>query len=98
MLVIYLDDIEDFVRFLDRRSMNEIFYEVNPDPSANSANIALHFLGQVGEMIVLYETRIEVRAGKQVEEVLKEIRETFSTIGEIELTKGKIREIFISLA
>ena len=96
MLVIYLDEIEDFVRFLDRRVMNEIFYEITPD--INSASIALHFLGQVGEMIVLYETRIEVRAGKQTEEVLKEIRETFSTIGEIELIKGKIREIFISLA
>ncbi len=96
MLVIYLDEIEDFVRFLDRRSMNEIFYEVNQD--SNSAAIALHFLGQVGEMIVLYETRIEVRAGKQTEEVLKEIRQTFGTIGEVELVKGKIREIFISLA
>jgi hypothetical protein len=96
MLVIYLDEIEDFVRFLDRRSMNEIFYEINPD--MNSASIALHFLGQVGEMIVLYETRLEVRAGKQTEEVLKEIQETFNTIGEIELIKGKIREIFISLA
>ncbi len=96
MLVIYLDEIEDFVRFLDRRSMNEIFYEINPD--SNSTTIALHFLGQVGEMIVLYETRIEVRAGKQTEEVLKEIKDTFSTIGEIELIKGKIREIFISLA
>ncbi len=96
MLVIYLDEIEDFVRFLDKRAMNEIFYEITPD--SNSTTIDLHFLGQVGEMIVLYETRIEVRAGKQTEEVLKEIRETFSTIGEIELVKGKIREIFISLA
>jgi len=96
MLVMYLDEIEDFVRFLDRRTMNEVFYEIISD--VNSATIALHFLGQVGDMVVLYETRIEVRAGRQVEEVLKEIRETFNTIGEIELIKGKIREIFISLA
>ncbi len=66
MIVIFVDNIEDFVSFLEKRVMNEVFYEfkeikLNNDLSSKvKVELILTFLSKVGEFIVLYETKLDL--------------------------------------
>jgi len=98
VLIFYFDNIEDFFPFLNRRSMNEAFYELIPLPDSSATTLALHFIGQINEQTVMYETLVDVRGEKKVEEIVTEIRATLDSIGEIQLVSGKIRDIVLSLS
>ena len=99
-----MDDIENFLSFLDRRIMNEIFYEFKEikgdQAGTHSIEIILHFLGKTEGNLILYETKqlitntTKVDLNVQVVEILQKIfKQVESTIT---LVKGKIREIFLS--
>lgn len=86
--------------------MDEIFYEFKQISSKNDLTgntkieIIIHFLAKVESNIVLYETRIilkehgtsnlDKRVVEELEKVLKQVDVNLNLI------KGKIREIFLS--
>ena len=63
MIVIFIDNIENFLSFLDKRIMNGVFYEFKEikneiDLSTHvKIEIILHFLAKAGDTLVLYETK-----------------------------------------
>ena len=63
MIVIFIDNIENFLTFLDKRIMDQVFYEFkevknNADLSRESKiEIILHFLAKVEDHLILYETK-----------------------------------------
>ncbi|MHA1291183.1 MAG: hypothetical protein ACTSQJ_00780 [Promethearchaeota archaeon] len=106
MIVIFIDNIENFVFFLERRIMNEIFYETKVikgeiDLSSEvNIEIILHFLSKVQEYIVLFETKLTINkpANSNIDdEVINELQSIFNKVdSSLILVKGKIREIFLS--
>ncbi|MBD3194718.1 MAG: hypothetical protein GF317_06670 [Candidatus Lokiarchaeota archaeon] len=106
MIVIFIDEIEDFVNFLNKRVMNEIFYEfkeVNKHKDLSTkvdVEIVLHFLSKVEEFLVLYETKVVITklSNSNIDEqVIKELQKIFTKVNSsLTLVKGKIREIFLS--
>jgi len=106
LIVIFIDNIENFVFFLERRIMNEIFYETKVikgeiDLSSEvNIEIILHFLSKVQEYIVLFETKLTINkpANSNIDdEVINELQSIFNKVdSSLILVKGKIREIFLS--
>jgi len=107
MIVIYLDQLQDFVSFFENRISDNIFYEIKEIPkendleSAKRIQITLHFLGKMSdEYLVLYETNIEFQTldmNKAEAIIIEEMQKILDTTDlNIKLIKGKIREIYIS--
>jgi hypothetical protein len=105
MIVIFIDDIEDFVKFLPRRIMDEIFYEFKELPGRDLSSqvnieIILHYLAKVDNNLILYETKVILKKeeiDKIDQEVINELQKLLEKISsEMTLVKGKIREIFLS--
>jgi len=106
LIVIFIDNIENFLSFLEKRIMDEVFYEfkeikTETDLSLNiKIEIILHFLAKAGETLILYETRQTIP--KQVNSdndsiVISTLQKIFDQIDiSLKLIKGKIREIFLS--
>ena len=105
MIVIFIDDIEDFVKFLPRRITDEIFYEFKELPGQDLSSqvnieIILHYLAKVDNNLILYETKVTLKKeeiDKIDQEVINELQKLLEKISsEMTLVKGKIREIFLS--
>lgn len=103
MIVLFIDNIQDFASFLEKRITDEVFYEYKESTSSDISiigkiEIILHFLSKVEDFLVLYETRLllsDVNASKIEDQVFSKLKEVFEKF-EIKLIKGKIREIFLS--
>ncbi len=108
MIVIYVDNIEEFGSFLDKRVMNEVFYELKRTKSNNDLSsevkteLILHFLSKVEEFIVLFETKVDLSKpsnSKESQEIISELQKIFSQVdSSITLVRGKIREIYLSFS
>lgn len=106
MIVIFCDNIDDFIIFLEKRIMNEIFYEFKEirDQVNLSSNgfgeIVLHFLAKVSDTLILYETKQNITKSKNSmneKEIIQKLQNIFLGVEpELKLVKGKIREIFLS--
>lgn len=107
MIVIFLDNIENFVEFLQKkRVMNEIFYEFKEVKSQSDLTsnidieIILHFLSKLEEFLVLFETKLTIAKSTNTnsdEDVITELQRIFLKVDPaLTLVKGKIREIFLS--
>ena len=105
MIVIFCDNIENFMGFLKKRIIDEIFYEFkeitsNSLSSKVNIEIVLHFLAKVEGTIVLYETKQNITRSRNLnsdEEVIKTLQKIFHGVDpSLSLVKGKIREIFLS--
>ncbi len=84
--------------------MDEVFYEYkeikeNNDLSSDiNIEIILHFLSKVEEVINLYETKIVLKKSGTSDvgkEIITKLQKIFDQI-EVKITRGKIREIFLS--
>jgi len=105
LIVIFCDNIDDFIGFLEKRVMTEIFYEFK-EITSNSLSrkvdieIVLHFLAKVESTMVLYETKQNITKASNSdidEEVVKTLEKIFSSVDpSLNLIRGKIREIFLS--
>lgn len=107
MIVIFCDKIDDFITFLEKRTMNEIFYEfkeITSDSLVSQTNIeiVLHFLAKVESTMILYETKQIITKSKNTDsdvEVVKTLKILFGSVDpSLSLIKGKIREIFLSFS
>ena len=60
MIVIFVDDIENFLQFINKRVMNEIFYDFSEIKSQtdlltqNNIEIILHLLAKIENNLILY--------------------------------------------
>ena len=105
MIVIFVDNVENFVEFLEKnRLTNDIFYEFKEVKSQTDLSseieieIILHFLSKMEEFLILYETKFSILKSSNSnsdEKVIHELQKIFEARG-INLIKGKIREIFLS--
>lgn len=107
MIVIFCDDIDDFISFLEKRVMQEIFYEfkvITSDTLVSKVNIeiVLHFLAKVESSLILYETKQTIIKAQNInidEEVVEALKKIFQEVDpSLSLVKGKIREIFLSFS
>jgi beta-xylosidase len=63
LIVIFVDKIDNFLQFIEKRVMNEIFYEFNEIKSQadllskNNIEMILHFLAKIENNLILYETK-----------------------------------------
>ena len=106
MIVIFCDNIDDFIAFLDKRIMNEIFYEIKEvknhvNLSSNViAEIIVHFLAKVSDTLILYETKQNLTKSNNPDnekEVIQALVKVFHSVDpSLSLIRGKIREVFIS--
>jgi hypothetical protein len=106
LIVIFCDDIDDFIIFLEKRIMNEIFYEIKEikdhvNLSSNViAEIVLHFLAKVSDTMILYETKQNITKSSDSNstgEVIQSLQNIFQNVDpSLKLVRGKIREIFLS--
>ena len=106
MIVIFIDNIENFLSFLEKRIMDEVFYEFKEikkdiDSSVSvKIEVVLHFLAKVGDTLVLYETRQTIPKSVNSDNdstVIDSLQKIFDQIDvSLKLIKGKIREIFLS--
>ncbi len=106
MIVIFVDNLENFIEFLKKRIMNEIFYEFKENPSESDLNseikieIILHFLAKVEGNLILYETKQSINkpsSSNVDKEVINSLNNIFTQVDpSLTLVKGKIREIFLS--
>ena len=106
MIVIFCDDIDDFIAFLEKRIMNEIFYEIKEvknhvNLSTNIiGEIIIHFLAKVSDTLILYETKQNLTRTSDAnneKEVIQALQKVFHGVDQsLSLIKGKIREVFIS--
>ncbi|GAJ19178.1 unnamed protein product, partial [marine sediment metagenome] len=99
-------NIENFLSFLDKRIMEEVFYEFkeiknDTDLSIDvKIEIILHFLAKAKDTLILYETKqlitkpINFNNDSNVIDSLQKIFDKVDT--SIRFIKGKIREIFLS--
>ena len=106
MIVIFIDDIENFLSFLDKRIMDEVFYEFkeiknDTDLSSNvKIEIILHFLAKAKDTLILYETKqiitkpMNSNDDSNINDTLQKLFDEVDT--SIRFIKGKIREIFLS--
>ncbi|KKN00362.1 hypothetical protein LCGC14_1138530 [marine sediment metagenome] len=106
MIVIFCDNIDDFIIFLEKRIMNEIFYEFKGiknqvDLSSKIyVEIILHFLAKVSDTLILYETKQNLAKSKNStnnDEIIQTLQKIFHGVDpSLKLVLGKIREIFLS--
>ena len=106
MIVIFIDNTENFLSFLDKRIMDQVFYEFKEIKDETDLSkeikieIILHYLAKIGDTLILYETRqkiskvINSNGDSDVINTLQSIFEKADT--SLKLVKGKIREIFLS--
>ncbi|GAB4329823.1 MAG: hypothetical protein Kow0069_37440 [Promethearchaeota archaeon] len=102
MIIIFLDRFEDFLHFLQRRLMDEVFYEVRelpstPDRKDGRHAVVLHFLGAMGSLTGVYETQVVLNQVASREELVEKLKDMLAEHS-ISLIQGKIREIFISFS
>ncbi len=105
MIVIFCDNIDDFVLFLEKRVLDEIFYEfkeITSDTLDSKINveIILHFLAKIDTTMILYETKqnlIRSPSSDIDKEVVNTLQKIFNKVdSSLSLIKGKIREIYLS--
>ncbi len=93
MIVIFCDTIDDFITFIDKRIMDEIFYEMRE----SEKEIVLHFLAKVSDTLILYETKQNITKATNNKEVITSLITILTQVDPaLKLVKGKIREIFLS--
>ncbi|GAG78704.1 unnamed protein product [marine sediment metagenome] len=105
MIVIFCDNIDDFVLFLEKRVLDEIFYEfkeITSDTLDSKINveIILHFLAKIDNTMTLYETKQNLIKSPNSDidkEVVNTLQKIFNKVdSSLSLIKGKIREIYLS--
>lgn len=106
MIVIFIDNIENFISFLDKRIMNEVFYEFKEIKNETDLSIhvkieiILHFLAKAGDTLILYETKQTIPKPVNSDNdtnVVNTLQKIFDQVdASLKLIKGKIREIFLS--
>ena len=96
MIIIKVDNLEDFVSFLNRRLGNEIFYEFTDSRADMGTRAILCYLAKIDGVTVIYQGELNfpnVRDKTAIQKKLDEFE-----FEDIRLVSGKIREIVMSIS
>ncbi|MFX1450048.1 MAG: hypothetical protein ACFFCM_04335 [Promethearchaeota archaeon] len=99
MIIIHLEDLNDFANMLDKRISNEIFFEfVKPNYEINGIRVQLQYLGVMNNTNILFTTHLDFPKIKDKESVKKKLKEIKITELDIKLIHGTIRELYLSIS
>ncbi|MHA1376843.1 MAG: hypothetical protein ACTSRG_00550 [Candidatus Helarchaeota archaeon] len=99
MIIIHLDDLNDFASFLEKRISNEIFFEfIKPEPELNGLKVQLQYLGVMNNTNILFTTHLDFPKIKDKEAVKNKLKEIKISELDLRLVHGKIRELYISIS
>lgn len=96
MIIIKVDNIEDFASFLNRRMGNEIFYEFLDNTTELGTRAVLSFLAKIDGITVIYQGELNFPKVRDIDAIRKKLNEF--EFGDIRLISGKIREIVMSIS
>lgn len=94
MIIVKVDNLEDFVSFLNRRVGNEIFFEFAE--AGGDTRVILCFLAKIDGIIAIYQGELNFPNIRDQAAIKKKLDEF--EFGDIRLISGKIREIVMSIS
>ena len=99
MIIIHLEEINDFASFLDKRISNEIFFEfIKPNPELNGLKVQLQYLGVMNNTNILFTTHLNFPKIKDKTAVVNKLKEIKISDLELRLVHGTIRELYLSIS
>lgn len=95
MIIITVENLQDFFYFLKNRISDEIFYYFYLKIIENEKRVFLNFLGKLDAVIILYQIILKLPffSEEKIKEELDKIN-----LGNIKIIQGKITEMFISIS
>ena len=100
MIIVTLDEIEDFIAILERRISEYIFFEfIRCD--FEGLRVLLNFLGTLGnQTVVLFQTNLDFPGIKDKKAVIEKIKQM--DVDKLNLNlkfiPGTVREIYLSIS
>jgi hypothetical protein len=91
-----VDNLGDFVSFLNRRIGNEIFFEFTDSSADMGTRAILSYLAKIDNLTVVYQGELNFPNVRDVKAIKKKLDEF--EFGDIRLISGKIREIVMSIS
>ncbi|MHA1300078.1 MAG: hypothetical protein ACTSO9_11720 [Candidatus Helarchaeota archaeon] len=99
MIIIHLEEMNDFASFLDKRISNEIFFEfIKPEPQLNGLKVQLQYLGALNNNNILFTTHLDFPKIKDKNAVINKLKEIKISDLDIRLVHGTIRELYFSIS
>ncbi|MHA1475058.1 MAG: hypothetical protein ACTSQ5_07710 [Promethearchaeota archaeon] len=107
MIVFNYENLEDFLKALSRRIINEVFSQyiepkTTPDISSGDFKLILQFLGKPDvnntTLIALHQCVLRIKTITERNKTIKELKNAFEAAGGISLIQGWIKEIFQSIS
>ena len=107
MLIFNFEIIDDFLKALKYRIVDEVFSEyLEPETSLGASpqnhKLILQFIGRPDEkntsILALYQIRIRIKQKNERNEIINHLQEAFAKVGGISLIQGNITEIFQSIS
>ncbi len=100
MIVVTLDELEDFITILERRISEYIFFEFIRC-EFDGLRVLLNYLGALGnQTVVLFQTNLDFPGIKDKKAVIQKIKEM--DIDKLQLNlkfiPGTVREIYLSIS
>lgn len=99
MIIIHLEDLNDFASFLEKRISNEIFFEfIKAEPELNGLKVQLQYIGVMNNTNILFTTHLDFPKIKDKEAVRKKLKEIKISDLDLRLVHGSIRELYFSIS
>ena len=95
LIIIKVENLDDFAAFLNRRLGDEIFYEFM-EGSGIDTIVVLYYLARIDTLNVIYQVELKF-PGVRDRAAIKEKLDEFE-FGDIRLIAGKLREIYFSIS
>lgn len=96
MIIIKVENIEDFVSFLNRRLGDEIFFEFIDIGTNLNIKVVLYYLAKIDTLNVIYQMELNFPKVRDKAAIKKKLDEF--EFGDIKLIPGKLREIYMSIS
>lgn len=99
MIVITIDEIEDFIALLEKRATEYIFFEF-VRCEFDGLRVLLNFLGNLGSSVVLFQTSLDFPNVKDKKKVIEQIKamDMEKLNLNLKFIPGTIREIYLSIS
>lgn len=99
MIVISVDELEDFIGLLEKRASEFIFFEF-VRCEFEGLCVLLNFLGNIGSSVVLFQTTLDFPNVKDKKKVIEQIKamDMQKLNLDLKFIPGSVREIYLSIS